>query len=77
MAPPEKLQDLTPRERQVTALAAESKSNPGIAKELTLSVLSIRTRIHRATTKLNDRGRAQLVVIACQTGLIQPAPRVR
>nr|WP_324614602.1 hypothetical protein [Streptomyces sp. NRRL WC-3618] len=40
-------------------------------------MLSIRTRIHRATTKLNDRGRAQLVVIACRTGLVQPAPRVR
>ncbi|MGW5650636.1 response regulator transcription factor [Streptomyces humi] len=77
LAPPEKLEELTPRERQVTALAAEGKSNEEIAEELTLSVLTVRTHIHRAMTKLNARDRAQLVVIAYQTGLVQPVPRVR
>lgn len=69
--------ELTPRERQVTTLAAMGKSNEEIAKELTLSVLTIRTHIHRAMTKLNARDRAQLVAIAYQTGLVQPGPRVR
>ncbi|SDM75993.1 two component transcriptional regulator, LuxR family [Streptomyces sp. cf386] len=71
LAPPERLQDLTPREREVTALAAEGKSN---AETLFLSVLTVRTHIQRAITKLGARDRAQLVVIAYQTGLVQPTP---
>ncbi len=64
--------DLTPREREVTALAAEGKSNDEIAEKLVLSVLTVRSHIQRALTKLGARDRAQLVVIAYQTGLVRP-----
>ncbi|NUS06224.1 MAG: helix-turn-helix transcriptional regulator [Nonomuraea sp.] len=75
MAPPERLDDLTPREREITALAAEGKSNDEIARQLFLSVLTVRSHIQRALTKLGARDRAQLVVIAYQTGLVRPTPR--
>ncbi|OXY97704.1 response regulator transcription factor [Streptomyces diastatochromogenes] len=68
---PERLADLTPREREVTALAARGRSNAEIAAELVLSVLTVRTHIQRAMTKLAARDRAQLVVIAYQTGLVR------
>jgi DNA-binding NarL/FixJ family response regulator len=74
LAPPERLADLTVREREVMALAAEGRSNTEIAEDLTLSPLTVRTHIHRAMTKLNARDRAQLVVIAYQTGLVRAAP---
>ncbi|MCX4763627.1 response regulator transcription factor [Streptomyces sp. NBC_01275] len=73
LAPPERLADLTVREREVMALAAEGKSNTEIAEDLTLSPLTVRTHIHRAMTKLGARDRAQLVVIAYQTGLVRAA----
>ncbi|MFJ3664922.1 response regulator [Streptomyces sp. NPDC090106] len=75
LAAPERLADLTPREREVTALAAEGRSNDEIAGHLTLSVLTVRTHVHRAMTKLDARDRAQLVVIAYQTGLVRPTAR--
>src|SRR5688572_17490528 len=68
LASAERLNDLTPREREVTALAAEGKSNDEIAEKLVLSVLTVRSHIQRALTKLGARDRAQLVVIAYQTG---------
>ncbi|GAA3809950.1 response regulator transcription factor [Streptomyces coacervatus] len=75
LAPPERLSDLTPREREITALAAEGNSNDEIARKLFLSVLTVRSHIQRALTKLGARDRAQLVVIAYQTGLVRPTPR--
>ncbi|MER7403415.1 response regulator transcription factor [Streptomyces sp. NPDC000070] len=74
LAPPQRLADLTVREREVMALAAEGRSNTEIAEDLTLSPLTVRTHIHRAMTKLNARDRAQLVVIAYQTGLVRAVP---
>ncbi|MFF3485028.1 response regulator [Streptomyces sp. NPDC002701] len=74
LAPPERLAELTTREREVMALAAEGKSNTEIAEDLTVSPLTVRTHIHRAMTKLGARDRAQLVVIAYQTGLVQAGP---
>ncbi|PSM41871.1 DNA-binding response regulator [Streptomyces dioscori] len=74
LAPPERLAELTVREREVMALAAEGKSNTEIAEELTVSPLTVRTHVHRAMTKLGARDRAQLVVIAYQTGLVQAGP---
>jgi DNA-binding NarL/FixJ family response regulator len=56
------------------ALAAEGHSNHEIADQLTVSPLTVRTHIHRAMTKLGARDRAQLVVIAYQTGLVTPTP---
>ncbi|MEV0176805.1 response regulator transcription factor [Streptomyces sp. NPDC050803] len=74
LAPPDALAELTVREREVMALAAEGNSNTEIADILTLSPLTVRTHIHRAMTKLHARDRAQLVVIAYQTGLVQAGP---
>ncbi|MGW2047674.1 response regulator transcription factor [Streptomyces sp. NPDC001858] len=74
LAPVERLRDLTPRKREITGLVAQGKSNNEIADELVLSVLTVRTHIQRALTKLGARDRAQLVVIAYRTGLARPAP---
>ncbi|WP_405735226.1 response regulator transcription factor [Streptomyces sp. NBC_01537] len=74
LAPPERLAALTAREREVTALAAEGKSNTEIAEKLVVSPLTVRTHVHRAMTKLDARDRAQLVVIAYQSGLVRPVP---
>ena len=74
LAPPERLTALTAREREVMALAAEGKSNTEIADVLFVSPLTVRTHIQRAMTKLDARDRAQLVVIAYQSGLVRPAP---
>lgn len=71
-APPSTLNALTERERGVMALAALGKSNAEIADELVLSPLTVRSHIQRAMTKLGARDRAQLVVIAYQSGLVRP-----
>jgi DNA-binding NarL/FixJ family response regulator len=71
---PASLERLTAREREVMAMAAEGRSNTEIAEELHVSPLTARTHIHRAMTKLGARDRAQLVVIAYQTGLVRPPP---
>ncbi|MCT9075174.1 response regulator transcription factor [Streptomyces fulvoviolaceus] len=68
------LADLTDREREVMAMAAEGLTNAEIAERLYLSPLTVRTHIHHAMAKLHARDRAQLVVIAYQTGLVQPNP---
>ena len=69
---PEPLNALTEREREVLALAAHGLSNDDIAAKLYLSPLTAKTHVNRAMTKLGVRGRAQLVVIAYQTGLVRP-----
>ncbi|MDQ0948886.1 DNA-binding NarL/FixJ family response regulator [Streptomyces phaeochromogenes] len=74
LATPERLATLTSRERQVMALAAEGRSNDEIAESLVVSPLTVRTHVHRAMTKLGARDRAQLVVIAYQSGLVQAPP---
>ncbi|MES4904110.1 MULTISPECIES: response regulator transcription factor [unclassified Streptomyces] len=74
LAPGELLASLTAREREVMALAAEGKSNAEIAEVLVVSPLTVRTHVQRAMNKLGARDRAQLVVIAYQSGLVRPAP---
>ena len=69
--PDERLSVLTAREREVMALAAEGRSNSEIAQHLVVSPLTVRTHIQRAMTKLRARDRAQLVVLAYQTGLVR------
>lgn len=66
------LRDLTNRELEVVKLAARGHSNAEIAAALHLSVLTVRTHIQRAMTKLGARDRAQLVVIAYQNRLVTP-----
>jgi DNA-binding NarL/FixJ family response regulator len=67
-----RLAELTAREREVMALAAEGATNTEIAEDLFLSPLTVRTHIQRAMMKLHARDRAQLVVVAYQTGLVKP-----
>jgi DNA-binding NarL/FixJ family response regulator len=65
------LTGLTAREREVMAWVAEGHSNEEIAAKLYVSPLTVRTHVHRAMTKLGARDRAQLVVMAYQSGLAQ------
>lgn len=68
--PLDALKDLTSRELEVMRMAADGKSNDEIARELHLSVLTVRTHVQRAMTKLHARDRAQLVVLAYKNGLV-------
>ncbi|HEY0699154.1 MAG TPA: response regulator transcription factor [Micromonospora sp.] len=70
----ERLAVLTQREREVLALVAEGLTNDQIAARLVLSPATARTHVGRAMAKLGARDRAQLVVIAYQTGLVAPGP---
>jgi DNA-binding NarL/FixJ family response regulator len=70
-ATPERLAVLTQREREVLALVATGLSNDEIAAKLFVSPLTAKTHVNRAMMKLQVRDRAQLVVIAYQTGLVQ------
>lgn len=67
---PERLDDLTEREREVLALIAEGLSNNDLARRLLLSPLTVKTHVSRILGKLAARDRAQLVVIAYETGLV-------
>jgi DNA-binding NarL/FixJ family response regulator len=66
----ERLAVLTPREREVLALVGRGLSNEEIGAELFLSPATARTHISHAMVKLGARDRAQLVVIAYQSGLV-------
>ena len=63
---------LTDREREVMALAAEGLSNDQIAARLVVSPATAKTHVSRAMVKLGARDRAQLVVMAYESGLILP-----
>ena len=68
---PEELAELTARETEMVALVATGLSNIEIADRMFLSPFTVRAHVQRAMTKLNARDRAQLVVIAYQSGLVQ------
>jgi DNA-binding NarL/FixJ family response regulator len=71
-APPdlEALGELTPREREVLQLVGQGLTNAEIADKLVLSPLTAKTHVARVFMKLGARDRAQLVVIAYETGLV-------
>ena len=71
---PEQLAALTPREREMVALVATGLSNQEIAERMFLSPFTVRAHVQRAMAKLQTRDRAQLVVVAYQTGLVHAAP---
>jgi DNA-binding NarL/FixJ family response regulator len=75
MAASAALDGLTAREREVVALVAHGLNNDEIAERMVLSPLTAKTHVSRAMTKLGARDRAQLVVIAYQSGLVVPATR--
>jgi DNA-binding NarL/FixJ family response regulator len=66
------LEPLTDREREVVALVAAGLSNEEIAGELIISPATARTHVSRAMIKLHARDRAQLVVLAYESGLVAP-----
>ncbi len=71
-APSEALADLTEREREVVALVGGGLSNGEIARRLVVSPATAKTHVSRAMGKLGARDRAQLVVIAYESGLVRP-----
>ena len=66
------LDGLTLREREVLALVAHGCSNAELADELHMSPATAKTHVSRLLTKLVARDRAQLVVIAYESGLVSP-----
>ena len=67
-----RLNELTEREREVLAEVGRGLSNAEIAAEIHISPATARTYVSRMLTKLGARDRAQLVVIAYETGLVTP-----
>ncbi|TGB14697.1 response regulator transcription factor [Streptomyces sp. MZ04] len=69
------LKGLTHREREAVALVAQGLSNDEIAGCMVISPLTAKTHVNRAMTKLHARDRAQLVVLAYESGLVAPRDR--
>jgi DNA-binding NarL/FixJ family response regulator len=63
------LATLTPREQEVLVFVSRGRSNAEIAEELHMSAATAKTHVSRILTKLGARDRAQLVVIAYESGL--------
>jgi DNA-binding NarL/FixJ family response regulator len=71
-AVPAPLDQLTERELEVFRLVARGLSNPDIAARLVVSEATVKTHINRALAKLGLSTRVQLVVLAYESGLVQP-----
>ncbi|MQY10466.1 Oxygen regulatory protein NreC [Streptomyces sp. RB5] len=66
------LGELTGREREAVGLVARGLSNDEIAGRMVISPMTAKTHVNRAMTKLRARDRAQLVVLAYESGLVTP-----
>lgn len=71
-AVPSDLSELTEREREVLAAVGRGLSNTEIGAEMFISPATVKTHVGRVLQKLGARDRAQLVVIAYETGLVTP-----
>jgi DNA-binding NarL/FixJ family response regulator len=71
----QRLAALTPREREIMALVATGLSNDDLAGQLFITPLTAKTHVNRAMFKLGARDRAQLVVIAYETGIVRAGHR--
>jgi DNA-binding NarL/FixJ family response regulator len=69
---PSELEELTPREREVMSLVAYGLTNAEIAERLVVSPATAKTHVSRSMMKLHAHDRAQLAVLAYQTGLVIP-----
>ncbi|MFC7533742.1 response regulator [Actinoplanes sp. GCM10030250] len=67
------LDTVTEREREVLTLVAGGLSNTEIAEHLQLSLATVKSHIGRLLAKVHARDRAQLVIVAYETGLVVPA----
>ena len=67
------LRDLTPREREILVLVGCALSNDEIADRLIISRATAKTHVSRIMGKLEAHDRAQLVVIAYESGLVTPS----
>jgi DNA-binding NarL/FixJ family response regulator len=72
---PERLEELTVREREVMGLVALGFTNQEIAARLVVSPATAKTHVSRTMLKLHARDRAQLVALAYQTRLVEPRRR--
>lgn len=72
-AQPSVLDRLTPREREVLGLVAQGRANPQIATALRLGEGTVRSHVAHLQAKLGVHDRAQLVVLAYETGLVRPS----
>jgi DNA-binding NarL/FixJ family response regulator len=70
--PPARLAGLTDREREVMTLMARGLSNDEIAAALVVSLATVKTHVNRVLSKLRLTSRAQVVVVAYETGLVRP-----
>jgi DNA-binding NarL/FixJ family response regulator len=70
--PSREIDSLTGREREVMTLVAEGLSNDEIATRLVVSPATAKTHVSRVLTKLAARDRAQLVVLAYESGMVRP-----
>ncbi|SEG78736.1 DNA-binding response regulator, NarL/FixJ family, contains REC and HTH domains [Nonomuraea solani] len=66
------LKELTNREREAVTLVARGLSNDQIADHMVISSLTAKTHVNRAMAKLHARDRAQLVILAYESGLVTP-----
>jgi DNA-binding NarL/FixJ family response regulator len=72
---PRELRELTDREHEVLLLVARGLSNQEIADELVISPHTAKTHVNRIMTKVNAHDRAQLVILAYESGLLEPGGR--
>ena len=70
LATPQQVRSLTPREREIVRFVAQGLDNEAIAERLFISPFTVKTHVNRAMQKLGVNGRAQLVRVAYEHGLV-------